>query len=247
MNTLTLRYSEDPTTGLPRLEDPNGNVGPADLEVLQREIDRHYERLIGSPDGQVLALNGNSPLQLPRHYRVTVQDRDRRSPTLLLESVEVVQPNEGTSSPEESPLAETSAVEVPEPPAPASPGRWQVEFLAEVAELVASARGESATRSPLDFVLGDLRALFRKDPRKLTLLLLAGYLHVGDTLCLRQGNASDNRYVPAARALAQVAGEALPEGVLGPLLAEPELPPEEPTAPAPEKEPGWLRKFFSFS
>jgi len=238
MTRLTLRYGEDPTTGLPRLEDPSGRLGPADLDALGQEIGRHYERLIGGPDGQLFALNGSGPPHPPRHYRVTVRDRSRRTPTLVLEAVEVVETDGGQGTPE-APPAEAAS--------PAPPGRWQVEFLAEVAELAASARGDGGTRSPLDFVLGDLRALLRKDPRKLTLLLLAGYLHVGNALCLQHDGSGDDRYVQAARTLARVAGEVLPQGVLGPLLSPPgEVAGESAAPPPPEEETSWLRQFFSF-
>jgi hypothetical protein len=74
----------------------------------------------------------------------------------------------------------------------------------------------------LTFVLGDLRALLRKDPHTLALLLLTGYLHVGDTLSLKNGEPGDNRYARAAWALARHAGGALPEGTLDPLLPAPE-------------------------
>jgi len=105
MTSLTLRYGEDPTTGLPRLEDPGGRLGPADLAGLQREISRHYERLIGGPDGQVFALNGAGSPHPPLHFWVTVEDRSRRAPTLVLEGVEVVQTNEGQGPPEAPPPA----------------------------------------------------------------------------------------------------------------------------------------------
>jgi len=237
MACLTLRYCEDSATGLPRLEDPGGSLAPADLETLGREIDRHYERLIGSPDGQFFTLNGSDDPHLPRHFRVTVQDRNRRSPTLVLEAVETAELSTQENTPEAAPA---------QAPSPGSPGRWQVQFLAEVAELAARAPGDSATISSLDFVLRDLRALLRKDPDRFTLFLLAGYLHVGNALCLQYANQGENRYAQAARALAQAGAGSLPEAVLVTLLPPPhEYVPEVDPAPPPT-EASWFRRFFSF-
>ena len=45
MDTLTLRYAEDPATGVPHLEDPSGRLDAADLDALEREVGRHFESL----------------------------------------------------------------------------------------------------------------------------------------------------------------------------------------------------------
>src|SRR5438477_11694427 len=100
MESLTLRYGEDPATGLPRLQDPGGRLALADLEALGREVGRHFERLAHGPDGQLLSVDGTAGPHLPRHFRVNVTDRDRRCPTLLLEAVPPPPPvgaNEETS------------------------------------------------------------------------------------------------------------------------------------------------------
>jgi len=86
-----------------------------------------------------------------------------------------------------------------------------------LAEWLAGVPGGGA-RSSLDFVLADLRAVLRKDPRKFMHLLLAGYLHVGDVLSLKHGEADDNPYARAASLLDERAGDSLPPGVLDPLL-----------------------------
>jgi len=103
----------------------------------------------------------------------------------------------------------------------ATPGCWQRAFLVEVAEQLAT-RNAGSSRTPLDFVLADLRALLRKDPSTFTLLLFAGYLHVGDALSLRHGEPGDNRYARAACALHRLQGAALPEGALDRLLPAPD-------------------------
>jgi hypothetical protein len=181
-------------------------------------------------------LNGSDGLHPPRHFRITVQDRHRRSPTLVLEAVEAAEV-----------LAEqgpSGAASVPASSA-GSPGRWQVQFLAEVAELATRAQEDSASISALDFVLRDLRTLLRKDPDKFTLFLLAGYLHVGDALSLRYAGQDDNHYLQAARALAEVAGPSLPEGVLASLLPAADETACEGDRP-PQTETSWFRRFFSF-
>lgn len=203
MTSLTLRYGEDPATGLPRLDDAGVALPAATLEVLRRAIDRQFERLVRGPDGQVLALDGEGGPDLPGQFRVTVAERDRRCPTLLLEAVEAPPAVESRAAPQEA--------AAPEP----QPGRWQAQFLAEVAELVADAPRDDGLHSPLDFVLADLRAVLRKDPRKFAWLLFAGYLHVGDALSLKYGEGGDNAYARAARILTRCAGAALPEGALG--------------------------------
>ncbi|MCI0462380.1 MAG: hypothetical protein L0Z62_35965 [Gemmataceae bacterium] len=126
-------------------------------------------------------------------------------------------------------------------------GRWQAEFLAEVAELLAGEADSSRARSPLDFVLTDLRTLLRKDVRRVALLLLAGYLHVGNALSLRHGEPDDNHYARAAQALVELAGPALPEGALDALLPGREVQSSEPAAEMCEEPASWLRRFFSFS
>src|SRR5436305_1578895 len=64
----------------------------------------------------------------------------------------------------------------------------------------------------------DLRALHRKDARTFTLMLLAGYLHVGDALSRRSGEPGDSRYAAAADAVRRLAGESLVARALDPLL-----------------------------
>jgi hypothetical protein len=204
--------------------------------VIRLAVDRQFARLAGGPDGQLLTLNGAARPGLPCHFRVTVTEREKRCPALLLEAVE---PPPAVGDPT------TATEDLPPESLTTLAGRWQAQFLAEVAELLAGAPGDSATRSPLDFVLADLRALLRKDPRKFTLLLFAGYLYVGDALSLGHGESEDNRYARAAYALAQVAGTELPEGVLGPLLPAPTASANEPVAARREEAAGWLRRFFS--
>src|SRR5690606_11069268 len=93
-----------------------------DLDLLAREIDRHFERLASGPDGQVLELNGSIPSGLPRRFLVTVAERDRRCPTLVLEAV----------SPPPSEAGGDEAGEPPSDLALSGPGRWQGQFLGEL-------------------------------------------------------------------------------------------------------------------
>jgi hypothetical protein len=216
---LNLRYCEDEQTGLPRLEDPSGNLSAADLEAVRREIDRQFERLARGPDGQILELNGAAGAGLPNRFRVTVTARGRRCPALLLEAVEP---------------PETLPVDAPDELPPAG-GRWQPQFLAEAAEWLAGAAEERSGRTPLDFVLADLRALLRKHPHLFARLLFAGYLYVGDALSLRHGEPEDNRYARAAQALAGFPDKPVPEGVLDPLLPSPIRGAVEPPAAPPEE------------
>jgi hypothetical protein len=205
MENVHLRYCEDEQTGLPRLEDPSGTLSVDDLEAVRREMDRQFERLAGGPDGQILELNGSTGPGPFSRFRVTVADRGKRCPVLLLEAVE----------PPEARSQDASD----EPTSAPAPGRWQAQFLAEVAEWLArGAAGESNSRTPLDFVLADLRALLRKNPHTFARLLFAGYLYVGDALSLRHGEPVDNRYARAAQALAEFADKRVPEGVLDLLL-----------------------------
>jgi hypothetical protein len=114
-----------------------------------------------------------------------------------------------------------------------------------MAERMADASVGAAARAPLDFVLGDLRALLRKDPNQFTLLLFAGYLHVGDALSRKHGESDDNRYARAARALSQLAGAAPPQGTLDPLLPKPGGSPAASPDEQEEGRTGWLRRFFA--
>jgi hypothetical protein len=234
MTSLTLRYREDTATGLPRLEDPSGSLSAADLDALRRAIERQFDRLAGGPDGQLVALNGPAGAP-PRHFRVRVLERGKRCPTLMLEAAAPPLEAEDATVPEEG---RPEAV-------PAAPVRWQGQFVAETAELLADRAGDGGLRSPLRFVLADLRALLRKDPRKLTLLLFAGYLHVGETLSRRHGETGASQYVRAAEALLQRAGDALPDGALAPLVESSGVQ-SEVAAVAQEEPVGWLRRFFSF-
>jgi len=224
MDKLTLRYAEDPSTGLPRLEDPGGRLSSDELQALGRALDRHFGRLGGEGiDGRFLEL-GAVGSHLPHRFRVTVVDRERRCPTLLLEAV---------------PPSEWKEAAVAEEPLSDVLGRWQLRFLGEVAELLAGGEA-SATRRPLEFVLADLRALLRKDPRKFALLLFAGYLYIGDAL---SGEPGQNMYRKAARELARLVDGTLPEETFAPLLASSPAN----TSRTTEERPGWLRRFFSLS
>jgi hypothetical protein len=109
---------------------------------------------------------------------------------------------------------------------------WQGQFLTDLAEFLASSTRPEGAATPLDFVLSDLRALCRKDPRKLTLLLLAGYLYVGDVLSRKYGEDGDSHYARAALTLSQLTQGSLPIGVLDPLL-----PPLGETVPSPAGVP----------
>ena len=217
MAGLTLTYREDPRTGLPRLEDPGGGL-PADvLAALGRELGRRYERLAHGPDRQYLTLDAPAGAGVPRCFRVTVTERAKRCPTLLLEAAE--------------PPA-------PAPPHEAPPERWQAQFLAEAAEWLAGVAPAGADRAPLEFVVADLRAVLRKDPRQLTRLLFAGYLHLGDALSRRHGAPGVSPYARAARALARLAGDSLPGGAC-------DLPPSRAAAGPAGSPGGWLRRFFA--
>ncbi len=125
-------------------------------------------------------------------------------------------------------------------------GRWQAEFLTEVAELLAEGADNGQAHGPLDFVLTDLRRLMRKDVRTFALLLFAGYLHVGDALSLRHGGPGDNPYARAAQALVELVWAALPEGTFDALLPAPEALANEPVTIPDEEPTTWLRRFFSF-
>jgi hypothetical protein len=204
MGNAQLRYCEDEQTGLPRLEDPSGTLSADDLEAVRREIDRQLERLAAGPDEQILELNGSPGHGPSSRFRVTVAERGKRCPVLLLEPIE---------SPEALPL------DAADEPALMPPGRWQAQFLAEVAEWLAEGAARTSTsRTPLDFVLADLRALLRRNPQAFAQLLFAGYLYVGDVLSLRHGEPADNRYARAAQALAAFPNQGVPEGVLDPLV-----------------------------
>ncbi len=209
MTSLILRYAEDPATGLPCLEDPSGRLSSAELDALGRAVEEHFERLTSGADGQLLDLGGAVGPNLPRYFRVTLADRDRRCPTLLLEAVAPPEPG-----------VRTAANAAAEEPLSAAPGRWQLAFLAEIAERLADTAA-SSSRSPLDFVLADLRTLLRKDPRKFTLLLFAGYLHIGDALSREHGEAGESKYAQAARELVRLTNGMLLEGALAPLLSPP--------------------------
>jgi hypothetical protein len=181
-------------------------------------------------------LNSATGLQLPQHFRVSITEGEKRCPTLLLEAVEA--PPEVTDAGTRAREALPDLPLIPE-------ARWQNQFLVAAAEWVSAAGEDGAVRAPLDLVLSDLRVLLRKDPGKLTLLLLAGYLHVGNTLSLRHGDSGDNLYTQAAESLAQVTGGVLPDGVLTPLLPQ-SAGPENGLSSQPEKErKGWLRRFCS--
>src|SRR5262245_24533201 len=152
MTRLTLCYSVDPATGLPRLDAQYRSLTPADLDALRLEIERNYDRLAHASDGQLVTLHGRSASSLPRHYRVTVTDRDRRSPTLQLEEADPLEDDDAAAADNTGPA----------PPA----GRWQGQFLLEVADWLADVPSRGSTLSSLDFVLADLRAVLRQDPRK---------------------------------------------------------------------------------
>jgi len=237
MAGLTLSFREDPATGLPQLHDPSGRLSAVVRADLARAVQGQFERLAQGPDGQLITFEDLPGSVFPRQFRVTVQERGKRCPTLLLEAVEPLPPADVPSGSRMAQPAESAAV---------VPNRWQGQFLAEVAEFLGESAGDGRARSPLDFVLTDLRVLRRKNPHAFTLLLLAGYLHVGAVLSRRHGEDDDNGYTRGAQALSQFAQDELPAGVLDPLL----LPRDGPAHTArqvPEKEArGWLRRFFSF-
>ncbi|HYT90076.1 MAG TPA: hypothetical protein VEL76_15320, partial [Gemmataceae bacterium] len=209
MPSLTLRYSEDPVTGLPRLEGQGGSLSSDALESLQRELGRRFEYLASGPDGQLVALDGLTDEDGPCHFRVTVTERDKRCPTLLLEAVPPPEQQEDICS-----------EETPGGACPTPRHHWQRRFLAGLADLLASVPGDGR-RSPFDFVLADLRGVLRKNPRAFALLLCAGYLYLGNALSLRHGESGANRYAQAAQALLQFAEDSLPDGALASLVTGP--------------------------
>jgi len=237
MGGLTFSFSEDPATGLPRLQDPSGSLSAAALADLGRAVQGRFERLAHGPDGKLITFEDLPASVAPRQFRVTVKEREKRCPTLLLEAVEPLLPADDLSAPG---MAE------PVEPASFLPNHWQGQFLAEVAESLVKSVSDDLARSPLDFVLTDLRVLQRKNPRAFTLLLLSGYLYVGAVLSRRHGEDDDNGYTRAAQALIQFAQDELPAGVLDPLVL-PHDGTDHPAIKVPEEEArGWLRRFFSF-
>ena len=234
MARLTLRYAEDPTTGLPRLDSPEGHLSAADLDVLCREIERSYERLASGPDGQLLTLDSLDDSRLPQHYRVNVTERGKRCPTLQLEAADPVE-SDNVLPDEDEPSSEPL------------PERWQGRFLTEVAEWLSSMPGNGADRSSLDFVLADLRAVLRRDPKQFLLLLFAGYLHVGDVLTMRHGDLSENPYLRAADELVRHASDSFPEGVFDPLLSDSLHSADPSPVTSAEETGGWWQGFFSLS
>src|SRR5205823_8455600 len=114
----------------------------AEFGAMGRDVDRNCERLVGGEDGRLFAPEVPAGPRLPRWFRVRVTDRQRRCPTLVLEAVPPPEPD-GVPGTPETPPAESP------PPVPV-PGRWQAEFLAELAELLA-ATPAGAVHSPLDF------------------------------------------------------------------------------------------------
>src|SRR5262249_37130108 len=160
MPSLVLRYSEDPATGLPRLEDESGRLSAAELAALGSAIDRHFEQLARGPDCQRVTLTGPEGTRLPHHFRVHVTERAKRCPTLLLEAVGT--PDDAVAkAPHRAPVRNSSE-------------RWECQFLFQLGEMLAET--DTDQRAPLEFVLSDLRLLLRKDPRRFALLLLTGYL-----------------------------------------------------------------------
>src|ERR1041385_6511539 len=130
MTKLTLQYREDPSTGLPRLDDPEGKLLATELDIVCRELEHQFERLASGCDN-LLDLNGQSGPNLPQRFLVTVTDRSRRCPTLLLEAA----PTENNEEAEQAGNDETTEDD-------SSPARgcWQRLFVAEVADLAASTR-----------------------------------------------------------------------------------------------------------
>lgn len=206
MDTLTLIYREDPMTGLPRLEVPDANLNEADLRELKEQLHQRYQQLVAAGENQVISLNGSLGSGVPKNYSVSIQWHEgKRCPTVVLRSVQLE---------ESARLAEEDT-----PLIPTSPGsrNWQVDFFENLAELLSECN-TSGKRSALDFVLADMRAVWKKNPKTLTLLLLSGYLHCGDSISRHHGAPLENKYVEAARLLAEHFKVTLPEGTLNPLL-----------------------------
>lgn len=190
MKPLRILCREDPVTGIPRLEDTNGGLDPADLRILEEEVHRRFDQVVGSSDGRLFQLEQRHP-RLPECFRVFRQSSGRRCPELLLESVQAGEVSK-------SPPVKT--------PNPEQNGKaWSAQFLDELAGLL---QDDPA----FDFVLGDIKAIQRKAPQKLIWILLAGYLHAGHALCRLQGVKSP--YLDAARTLQQRMEDTLPAGLL---------------------------------
>jgi hypothetical protein len=239
MDNPTLIFREDSATGLPCLEASGVRLNPDDLQSLQRQIHHRYHEFVGTEGGQVIALHGSPGSQLPRYYRVFIRWREgERCPTLLLYAADPKTPSIQEShevpgvadsktdlsaqawrnQPTDEPVFETEvAVRSQTSSKEHAFGNWQAGFFAELAELFADG-SNPAQQSPIDFVLSDLRAVLKKNPKVFALLLFAGYLEAADAICRRHGTPLENRYVAAARMLKDRFGNVLPEGALDLLL-----------------------------
>lgn len=202
-DTLALIFRENPTTGLPRLEDPTAQLASADLELLQQYFHKRYQELVSTPEESIFTLDDSLPPHLPHHFRVSARWEERqRCPVLILTAVESAAPDD-----------RFPAASLANGQDRLTSDRWQVTFLAELADLLAAETADQSRRSASDFVLSDLRALLKKNPQVFLLLLYAGYLHIGDALSLKNGHDANNKYVEAAHWLTTHFADLLPDGI----------------------------------
>jgi hypothetical protein len=88
---MTLRYEQDPDTGLPRLIAPASALTEGERRAVEGKLSRCYLRLLEA-EGRSVVIRINTG---PTRFRVSVQrGRNSRCPTLILQELPSVPPKE---------------------------------------------------------------------------------------------------------------------------------------------------------
>lgn len=201
MDPLKLVVSDDESNGLPAVRVVAGSLPSTDLATISRYVHKNLEELIALGEGQVVPIKGMSAADHePACFRVTFSRvAAGRYPRIHLEKTACRRPTASL------PQAET-AEPIPEPPAKteAIPA-WQSDLLTELSSLVQTSQQQQDGQrdGSLEAVLEDMRRAAEKNPAKFSLLLLMGYLHVGDEVCSAAAAPAPTIYRNAAPLVAQ--------------------------------------------
>jgi hypothetical protein len=170
MSQLLLCFGLDSATGQPRLTVRKGQLAPEELKRLDAELRRNYRQLT-ELDGKVVQVRSKlGPLPAgAAAFKVRVNRRVQRCPTLWLHSV-----------PSTAPVTASTAPLEPKP-TPSKPKRDRADWVAGFRKAAHEALAAVRLRDPeadavLTPVLSADSTLWKTPPHRLALRLLAGLL-----------------------------------------------------------------------
>jgi hypothetical protein len=212
---LTMVYTHDQETGLPRLKIKTGHLKNGEVQKFEEEIHRRYDSLLHcGNDGKDVEFDTKlSGKGSPTKFRVRVYNAGKRCPVLVFDSpakakAETTTTTTTTTTTESNqPATANDAVE---------PADWRAGFLDNIEQAFPpDLELDEAEETGLRYVLKELRRLAQDQPRDIGLLLLACYIASSIRVYTEEDEGQRGLYLLASQAVKQIWAKHDAEGLNG--------------------------------